>query len=165
MKRLFCVLLMLAGGALPGHADIPVPVPPVPVPVVVSVPAGSFIQGSTPVEREFAYRLDEAAYGHSVTRQNRWYDGETRRVVETGAYGITQTPITNNQYAAFVRATGRPAPDVDRETWAAYRLIHPWPRTRKFAWRERRPPEGRGDHPVVLVSHADAIAFAKWLSR
>ena len=160
MKRGLCALLLLVGAALPSHADGPVPVP-----AVVSVPAGPFIQGSTPAEREVAYRLDEAAYGHSVTRQNRWYEDEIRRVAATGAFDISQTPITNRQYAAFVRATGHPAPDVDRATWAGYRLIHPWPRTRKFAWRAGRLPEGHGDHPVVLVSHADAVVFAAWLSR
>ena len=160
MKRGLCALLFLVGAALPSHADGPVPVP-----AVVSVPAGPFIQGSTPAEREVAYLLDAAAYGHSVTRQNRWYEDETRRVAATGAFDISQTPITNRQYAAFVRVTGHPAPDVDRATWAGYGLIHPWPRTRKFAWRAGRLPEGRGDHPVVLVSYADAVVFAAWLSR
>ena len=138
---------------------------PIPVPTVVKIPAGTFIRGSDRAERDYAYRLDEAAYGHDITRQNRWYEDESRESPVTGGYEITQALITNGQYAAFVRATDRPIPDVDPRVWAAYRLIHPWERTRKFAWRDGAPPAGRADHPVVLVSHADATAYAKWLSR
>ncbi len=136
------------------------------IPDLIRIPAGVFIAGSDAAERETAYRLDEAAYGHSATRDQRWYARERKRgPVETGAYWITRTPITNAQYAAFVAATGYPAPDVDRATWKSYRLIHPYARTRRFAWRDGRPPEGREAHPVVLVSHADAVAYADWLSR
>ena len=135
-----------------------------PVPELIAIPAGAFIAGSDESEREAAYRLDEAAYGHDVTRQQRWYAGERKRsTVETGAYLITRTLITNAQYAAFVDDTGYPAPDVDPETWKGYRLVHPYERTRPFAWVDGTPPKGREDHPVVLVSHDDARAYAEWL--
>jgi formylglycine-generating enzyme required for sulfatase activity len=32
-------------------------------------------------------------------------------------------------------------------------------------WENGGPPRGRADHPVVLVSHQDAEAYAVWLSR
>ncbi len=135
-------------------------------PAVIAIPAGSFIAGSDAAEREAAYRLDEAAYGHGRTREWGWYDDERPRgPVALPDFFITRTPITNAQYAAFVAATGHPAPDVDPATWKSYRLIHPYERTRKFAWTGGRPPPGREDHPVVLVSHADARAYAAWLSR
>jgi formylglycine-generating enzyme required for sulfatase activity len=134
-------------------------------PEVAAVPAGSFIVGSDRGEREAAYRLDAGAYGHDLTRRGRWYEGEPpRQTLETSAFAITVTPITNAQYAPFVAATGRPAPDVDAETWAGYGLIHPFERTRRHAWTDNRPPNGRADHPVVLVSHEDARAYAAWLS-
>lgn len=137
-----------------------------PIPAAIEIPAGPFIRGSDGAEREAAYRLDERAYGHSVTRENRWYDDEPRRgTAQTAAFEITRTPITNAQYAAFVRATGHQVPDVDAATWAGYRLIHPFSRTRRHAWRAGGPPSGRDDHPVVLVSHDDARAYAAWLSR
>ncbi len=136
-----------------------------PSPPVVSIPAGPFIAGSDKAEREVAYRLDEAAYGHSVTRQNRWYEGERRRGPEmTGAFEITKTPITNEQYAKFVSETGHPAPDVDPATWKGYGLVHPYRRTRAYAWRDGRPPSGRQHHPVVLVSFDDVRAYAAWLT-
>ncbi len=136
------------------------------VPGTIGIPAGHFIAGSDGDEREAAYRLDEAAYGHSRTREWGWYDGERPRTREwTPAFRITKTPITNGQYAAFVAATDHRAPDVDEATWRGYRLVHPYVRTRAYAWTERRPPRERDSHPVVLVSHADARAYAAWLSQ
>ena len=136
------------------------------LPALIAIPAGPFIAGSDAGERETGYRLDEAAYGHGVTRKNRWYDRERpRQTLELPAYRITRTAITNGQYAAFIAATGYPAPDVDEATWKSYRLIHPYSRSRAFAWVDGRPPSGRENHPVVLVSHADAMAYAAWLAE
>ena len=140
--------------------------PGVPIPDLVAVPAGPFVAGSDRAEREAAYLLDQAAYGHMRTRTGRWYESEAaRHTIELPAFEITRTPITNAQYAAFVAATGHPAPDVDPVTWTGYRLIHPYERTRRHAWIGGAPPAGRADHPVVLVSHHDALAYAAWLSR
>ena len=135
------------------------------VPETVPVPAGAYIAGSSEDEREAAYRLDELAYGHSRTRSAGWYDDEQpRRSAALPAFAITRTPITNGQYAAFIAATGHPAPGVDEPTWREYGLIHPYASTRRFAWTGPRPPMGREAHPVVLVTHADAEAYAAWLS-
>ncbi len=159
LGRLAClVLAALAVGS--ARADTDAMVPP-----TVAVAAGPFIAGSDAAEREAAYRLDEAAYGHRVTRDNRWYAGERPRgPATTGAFAITKTPITNARYAAFVEATGHRAPAVDPATWRGYRLIHPYSRTRRHAWSDGAPPPGRQDHPVVLVSHDDALAYAAWLA-
>ncbi len=135
-------------------------------PETIAIPAGSFIAGSDRAEREAAYRLDESAYGHSRTRQWKWYEGEgQRRAIELPAFAIMRSLVTNRAYWAFVRATGHPAPDVDRETWAGYKLIHPYGRTRRHAWIGGEPPQGRLDHPVVMVSLTDARAYAAWLTR
>lgn len=131
----------------------------------VAIPAGTFIQGSDREEREAAYRLDEAAYGHSVTRKNKWYESEpARKPVDLPAFHIMRTLVTNALYARFVSATGHRVPDVDRKTWKGYRLVHPYKRTRQFAWLKGKVPTGREQHPVVMVSRQDAEAFAKWLS-
>lgn len=135
------------------------------LPRLIAIPAGPFIAGSDSAEREIGYRLDEAAYGHSVTRKNRWYDSERpRRTLTTPAYSITATAVTNVQYAAFIAATDHPAPNVDRATWKGYRLVHPYSRSRQFAWTDGTPPSSREKHPVVMVSHGDAVAYADWLS-
>jgi len=139
---------------------------PLPVPEVATIPAGPFLRGSDRAERDMAYGLDEAAYGHDVTRRQGWYESEYARApLELEPYQITVTPVTNRQYAAFVRDTGHPVPDVDPTTWRSYGLIHPFERTRRHAWTGAAPPPGREDHPVVLVSQADARAYAAWLSR
>ncbi len=136
------------------------------VPESVSIPAGAYVSGSDAAEREFGYRLDENAYGHSVTRKQGWYDSEvTRGQRKLPAFRITRNLITNKQYAQFIAATGQAAPDVDPQTWAGYRLIHPYSRTRRHAWHNNVPPEGREQHPVVLVSHNQALAYAHWLSE
>ncbi|MEM7226312.1 MAG: SUMF1/EgtB/PvdO family nonheme iron enzyme [Pseudomonadota bacterium] len=154
---------VLALGLLAACAGAPAAQP---VPAVSEIPAGPFIKGSDRAEREAAYQLDEAAYGHSRTRSGKWYEREfAHGTAETGAYKITTTPITNAQYAAFVAATGHPAPDVDPATWRGYRLIHPYERTRRHAWADGQPPADRADHPVVLVSNDDAEAYAAWLSE
>lgn len=134
-------------------------------PETVVIQAGTFIAGSDRAEREAAYRLDEAAYGHSKTREWGWYDDERPRgEVDVGVHAITRTPVTQAQYWTFVAATGHRVPAVDRETWEGYGLIHPYSRTRPYAWRDGHPPMDRLDHPVVMVSYGDAVAYAAWLS-
>lgn len=136
------------------------------VPLTVSVPAGMFTAGSDDAGKELGYRLDEKAYGHRKTREWGWYKDERKRGrARTRAFNITITPITNAQYHAFIKATRRPAPNVDAKTWKSYRLIHTYKRTRRFAWVGSRPPQGRESHPVVLVSIADARAYARWLAK
>ncbi len=135
-------------------------------PQTVTVPAGPFIAGSDAEEREYAYRLDEAAYGHSKTREWGWYDDERPRGQATLAgFEIMRALVTQGEYWTFVAATGHRTPDVDRATWEGYGLIHPYERTAAYRWRDGRPPERRLDHPVVMVSLADARAYAAWLSE
>jgi len=153
------LMIGLAFGGAAGAVIAAEPAPP-----VVTIPAGPFFMGSERAEREAAYKLDEAAYGHSRTRQWKWYENEPRRTVETRAYRITVNLITNRQYLAFVAATGHRVPDVDAGTWRSYKLIHPYKRTRRHAWAGHRPPKGRLDHPVVMVSYGDVQAYAEWLS-
>ncbi len=134
-------------------------------PRTVTVPAGPFITGSSAEEREAAYRLDEKAYGHSVTRKRRWYEREGEpRTVKLAQFHITETLITNEYYAAFVQATGHRRPGVTAEEWQGYGLIHPYSRAKRHIWPGNDAPKSRRDHPVVLVSYGDAESFARWLS-
>lgn len=122
--------------------------------------------GSTPDEREYAYQLDEDAYGHSRTRTGKWYDSERdRTTIATPEFHITVSPITNAQYAEFINDTNHPSPDVTEQTWQGYGLVHPFSRTRRHVWTNDNPPENRSNHPVVLVSYEDANAYAAWLSE
>jgi formylglycine-generating enzyme required for sulfatase activity len=157
LRLLVGVLLITAGAADARQVSQP---------DIVEVPGGPFVQGSSAEQREYAYQLDEAAYGHSRTRQGGWYEHEAPLAsTTTGAFAIMTNLVTNADYARFVAATGHPAPDVDPATWTSYGLIHPYERTRRFAWTGGVPPQGREEHPVVLVSHADAETYADWLSQ
>ncbi len=135
------------------------------IPETVVIKAGSFIAGSDAKQREYGYRLDEKAYGHSITRQQKWYDGERQlQEIELPQYSITRTAITNEQYEVFVRETGHRRPFVSKTTWKSYGLAHPWTRARKYNWKTSKAPAKRKTHPVVLVSHDDASSYARWLS-
>lgn len=134
-------------------------------PLVSEVPAGPFLMGSTREERDAAYASDEAAYGHARTRQARWYENEPPlREQVMGPFAIMTTPVTNSDYARFVAETGHPPPFVDEITWRGYGLVHSHAEVQRFLWHSRQPPPGREAHPVVLVSHGDAEAYAAWLS-
>ncbi len=153
----FLIIAGLSSGSLGAGPEAP---------EVVRVPAGAFIEGSDRAEREYAYRIDEQAYGHSTTRKQKWYENEPpRRQATLPEFHIMKTLVTNEMYAAFLAATGHPPPDVDRATWEGYGLIHPYKRSRKFAWTDGKIPAGRETHPVVMVSWHDARAYAAWLSN
>ena len=57
---------------------------------------------------------------------------------------IACTPVTNEEYADFLKATGRKPPKD---------------------WKNGAYPVGKGQHPVVYVSCEDAIAYCKWLTQ
>jgi formylglycine-generating enzyme required for sulfatase activity len=129
---------------------------------MVIIPAGPFLMGSTPEEREYGYRLDETLHGSTTARTYHWFANETRRRVTLPAYRIDRYPVTNAAYQRFVHSTGHRAPFVTEATWRRYRLMHDYATVRRFLWRGSEPPPGRGQHPVVLVSHADAAAYCTW---
>lgn len=159
---------VVIGGLMTGFtplADTVAQDEPIPVPDVVWVEGGSFIAGSDANEREAGYQLDEQGYGHSVTRQRGWYDRERpRQIKHLDGYWITRTAITNHQYEAMLLSHFRAEPSVERAEWNSYGLIHPFERTAPYQW-SGGAPAGRESHPVVLVTIADAHAYAGWLSE
>ena len=94
---------------------------------LVYIPAGPFLMGSDPKKDQHA-QADEQP-------QHRAYVEE---------YHIGRHPVTNAQYATFVKATNHRAPEH---------------------WKNGDIPPGKKDHPVVYVSWSDAMAFCKWLSQ
>jgi len=160
------LMLIATGCQQSGRSDGSIPESSSWLPETVTVAEGAYIAGSDAAEREYAYQLDEKAYGHARTRAAGWYDRErSRQSINVDAFDITITPITNQQYAEFLSATSYPAPDVERQVWKSFGLIHPYSRTRKHAWQGGVIPLNRQNHPVVLVSWHDAMAYAQWLSK
>jgi sulfatase modifying factor 1 len=114
------------------------------VPHLARIPSGEFLMGAA----------DGEADERPVHR------------VHVREFFIGRFPVTNDEYAHFIRATGHPAPGV-----RALPSIASDERERMFnefaapyIWQNGEPPAGHGNHPVVLVTHDDAIAYCAWLA-
>jgi len=160
--RLICLTLFLSTTAYAQQAKDDLTW----LPEVTTVPAGQFLSGSLREEKEKAYQLDENAYGHSVTRNQGWYEFELARQNRyLPEYSIMKTPVTRCDYARFVKDTSHQVPVIDQGNWEAQRLKHTYQSTIKFQWKDAQQNNHRRcRHPVVLVTHADATAYAEWLS-
>jgi formylglycine-generating enzyme required for sulfatase activity len=73
------------------------------------------------------------------------------------AFAIARVEVTRSDYAAFVRATHRPA----ARCLAAH---NPFSRLRHLSWQAPGFEQG-GNEPVICVSWDDAAAYAAWLSK
>lgn len=131
---------------------------------MLDIPAGRFVAGSTPEEREQAYQDFRLTAGSDAARDGRWFEREAdRHVEETAAFRIDLTPVTNAAYAEFLRDTGAPPPAVDAATWEARGFSQDYEsEVRRFNWDGPRPPAGREDHPVVLVTWDEARRYCAW---
>ncbi|WP_423143089.1 formylglycine-generating enzyme family protein [Parablastomonas sp. CN1-191] len=139
---------------------------------MIAVPGGTFVMGSA-----------------------RFYPEEAPpRRVKVGPFQIDASPVTNAQFAAFVRATGhvttaeippdprdypgmppalaKPGSLVFHKTAGPVALddVGQWWRFQLGAeWRHPLGPgsdlAGLDDHPVVHVSWHDAAAFARWAGK
>jgi formylglycine-generating enzyme len=96
-------------------------------------------------------------------------EGDERPVhrVSVSEFFIGRFPVTNEEYARFIRATSHPPPSV-----RGLPLIAGGGRdlvfkelSAPYVWQDDNPPIGHGSHPVVLVSFDDAVAYCQWLSQ
>lgn len=127
---------------------------------MVRVDAGPFWMGSDAAERRLADELSSEA-----TRQARWFDVElSRRRVELPAFCIDRVLVSQAQYARFVVATGHRVPGISKAEYVRQGfLVHDYDReVTPYLWHDRRPPDRLRDHPVVLVSAADAEVYCRW---
>jgi formylglycine-generating enzyme required for sulfatase activity len=97
-------------------------------------------------------------------RDRRWFDREGDRRTETlPALCIQANLVTQADYAEFVAATGHRAPDISAADYQTQGfLVHPYEEVEPYRWRQNQPPADKTDHPVVLVSYDDALAYAAW---
>jgi formylglycine-generating enzyme required for sulfatase activity/tRNA A-37 threonylcarbamoyl transferase component Bud32 len=125
--------------------------PPPALADMVLVPAGNFIQGSSDAEINAAIQMCSDAYSGLCPHSQDWFTDETpRRMVYLDAFYIDKWEVTNQQFAAFVAATGY-VTDAEKkgesQTW----------RTLDTA--------GRGKYPVVWMSWNDANAYCQWADK
>jgi formylglycine-generating enzyme required for sulfatase activity len=161
------IVMLAACSSPPSH-----PMPAVSAPLslaadvhMIVIPAGRFISGSTPEERAAAYDDYRATAGHDAAREHQWFDSEDERhvVPEFPAYRIDLMPVTQAAYAEFVSAGGATAPAIDEAAWKAQHLAQDYAtQVARFVWHDGRPPAGREEHPVVLVTWAEAAGYCKW---
>lgn len=95
-------------------------------PEVVPIESGPFWMG-----------IDSASFGEPYE--------SPRHKVDLPAYWIAKYPITNQQYAIFVKET-------------------PQQIAKEMDWPFAKPPQSKLNHPVVGVSWHDALAYCRWLS-
>jgi formylglycine-generating enzyme required for sulfatase activity len=79
---------------------------------------------------------------------------------------IGRYPVTNAEYAQFVRETSHPPPGihglpliVSTAAEAEFRAVG-----ETYLWTSGAPPHGREQHPVTLVGYEDAAAYCGWLA-
>ena len=99
-------------------------------------------------ESGFYDSTDERLFGPGPHRLHEpvWFERE----VEIAPFAIDLTPVTNAQFAEFLKQSG-------------YKPRHPENFLRH--WKLGAPPSGLEDHPVIWVDLDDARAYARWAGK
>ena len=86
--------------------------------------------------------------------------------VHVSEFFIGRFPVSNDEYARFLRATGYPTPAIRElpmiaagDRGAVFREM-----ATPYVWDDGSAPAGRGSHPIVLIKYEDAVAYCDWLA-
>jgi formylglycine-generating enzyme required for sulfatase activity len=147
--------------------DRPVPVSPPPREritnslgmILVRIEPGEFDMGTRPEQVDLLIQQFPEA-------TPEWFDVErpSHRVRITRAFHLGAHEVTVGQFRRFVEASGYQT-EAERNNEGSYVLdekalkLDP-----QRNWRNPGFPQG-DDHPVVCVSHHDALAFIQWLNH
>ncbi|PSL06138.1 sulfatase-modifying factor enzyme 1 [Haloactinopolyspora alba] len=129
-----------------------VPVAAAPSP---GVPAGSVRVDGGRHDLTVTYRVRETGLYGEAPYVDEWkplpprlhQPGTAHRRVHLGPFAVERTEVTNDDFAAFLAATGYRPRRPERF------LAH---------WVDGAPPPGQGERPVTHVELADARAYAAW---
>lgn len=161
-----------APGSAPGNAP----------PGMVLIPGGEFLMGSEDPTSQVCGGPDSMPDARPIHR------------VRVKAFWMDVTEVTNDQFEAFVRATGHVTiaeraptkeefPTAPDEILVAGSVVftptpQPVPLNDHYQWWRYEPganwrhPEGpgsdiagRGNYPVVHIAYPDAVAYAKWARK
>lgn len=143
------------------------------VPGFAYVEGGAFIAGSDRTERDYAYRISAEGFADAPEdvdaaeagyRRRKWFEREPDRRTETvPPFCIGQNLITNADYQAFVQATGHRSPGISAAEYQEQGfLVHPYSDVEPYLWQGDQYPVEQANHPVVLVSYEDTVAYAEW---
>ena len=139
------------------------------------VEGGEFIAGSDRTERNIAYRISAEGFADALAdvpkaeagyRKNGWFDREpAQQTVELSAFCLSKNLVTNADYQAFVVATGYREPGISEADYQAQGfLVHSYADVEPYLWKDGQYPASQAQHPVVLISYEDALAYAEWRS-
>jgi len=128
------------------------------------IPAGHYISGSTKEERAAAYDDYQRTSGNDAARNNKWFHRESWRARrKLSRFTIDLSPVTHAAYAEFVADTRRQPPRIDAKAWAAQGFNQDYEKhVKRLNWTDAGPPPARADHPVLLVTHQDAVDYCTW---
>jgi formylglycine-generating enzyme required for sulfatase activity len=131
---------------------------------MIAIPGGRSVTGSTLEERAAAYDAYQDTAGQDTARVEKWFEHEAdRHSGELPAFRIDLMPVTQAQFAELVTAEHVAPPAIDEAGWRAQGLSQDFAtQVARFAWSGSKPPDGREDHPVVLVSWRDADRYCAW---
>lgn len=122
------------------------------LPDMVRIPAGQFKMGAPEEESE------REGVGSFDNRSR-----PIREIVIAKPFWLARHPVTRGQFAAFVRDTGH---KMGNTAWTYERsLLGKWEDKQRRGRGWRNPGFSQtDDHPVVCVSHDDALAYIAWLN-
>ncbi len=102
------------------------------------------------------YPLDDMVKvpaGDFTMGDDRHPSSKPKQRVFVKAFELDRYEVTNEEYRVFIKETKHKQPALPDE-WA-----------RHYSWRVQQYPKGTGDHPVTLVSFADAVAYCRWVGK
>ena len=118
-------------------------------PVLISNPVRTVLSSATPKDM---VKVPAGSFEFKTTHGDAFirYPEDPKERISVTSFYIDRFPVTNEDFAAFIRATGyRPADTVNF-------LRH---------WRNGAPVKGTERQPVVHVALEDARAYAKWAGK